>query len=161
GADYLDHSIPPRLTAGETCGVRVTLENTGTITWRSSRVELHVHMDGRVLAVVPLPRAEAPAGARLTVYFALRAPDTIGSHRVRVELVDREAGPFVHHGVEPLVADLQVDAARPGKTARLFEIARNHNPWFFNPTNGIGQSRDGHPYPLFVARAKGCRIWDA
>jgi glutamate-1-semialdehyde 2,1-aminomutase len=80
---------------------------------------------------------------------------------VRVELVDREAGPFAQHGVEPLVADLHVDAARPGHTARLFEIARNHNPWFFNPTNGIGRSRDGHPFPLFVARAKGCRIWDA
>ena len=160
GADYLDHSIPPRLSAGETCGVRVTLENTGTLTWRRGQVELLVNMDGRALAIVQLPCAEVPAGAPVTLHLALRAPETVGRHRVRIELADRDAGAFAHQGVEPLIVDLAVDAARSGETARLFEIARNHNPWYYNPTNGIGRSRDGHPYPLFVARAKGCRIWD-
>ena len=43
---------------------------------------------------------------------------------------------------------------------RLTEIQRKHNPWHYNPFVGIAESRDGHPFPLFVARAKGCRIWD-
>ena len=37
GVEYLEHSIPARLKAGRDLGVRVTLENTGAITWRSRR----------------------------------------------------------------------------------------------------------------------------
>ena len=46
------------------------------------------------------------------------------------------------------------------ESVRLHEISRKHNPWYYNPLTGIPESRDGRPFPLFISRAKGSRVWD-
>jgi glutamate-1-semialdehyde 2,1-aminomutase len=165
-ATYLDHTIPEQMHAGDTCGVRVTIENIGTATWRAHApegeiVDVVVVVDGTVQSVLPLPQPEVTPGGTVTLHFSLVAPEVPGRREVRLELLHRGRASFAHDGVDPLRACVRVDGAPATETARLFAIARNHNPWHYLPTNGIGASRDGHAFPLFVSRAKGCRFWDA
>lgn len=166
GADYLEHSIPERLKNGVTYGVRLTLKNTGALTWCARppdghRVDVLVFVDDTLLNVLQLPQAEVPPGQRVTLHFPFRAHDAEGPHRVRVELVHQGVTRFGDQGVEPWNIDVYVVPAPWTETVRLFELERKHNPWHYDPLTGITQSRDGHPFPLFISRAKGCRAWDA
>lgn len=165
GADYLEHSIPDRLKAGVTYGVRLTLENTGTLTWFAHPSDGHgvnvlVLVDDTLLATLQLPQAEVAPGQQVTLHFPFRAHDFEGPHRVRVELVHHGVTMFTDQGVEPWNIDVHVVPAPMTESVRIFELSRKHNPWHYNPLLGIPESRDGHPFPLFVSRAKGCRIWD-
>jgi len=165
GVSYLEHSIPDRLNAGVTYGARLTVENTGTLTWPANppdgdRVEVHVVADGAPLAVLPLPHGDVGPGARVTLHFAFRADDIAGPHRVRLELVHRGVRTFADAGVAPCAFDVTVMPVPWTETVRLTELQRKHNPWHYNPFAGISESRDGRPFPLFIARGKGCRVWD-
>jgi glutamate-1-semialdehyde aminotransferase/predicted aldo/keto reductase-like oxidoreductase len=166
GAEYLEHSIPDRLKAGVTYGVRLTLVNTGALTWYAHppdgrRVDLLVFVDDTLLAVLQLPQAEVAPGQQVTWHFPFRAHDDEGPHRVRVELVHQGVTRFSDQRVEPWNIDVHVVSAPMTESVRLHEISRKHNPWYYNPLTGIPESRDGHPFPLFISRAKGCRAWDA
>jgi glutamate-1-semialdehyde aminotransferase/predicted aldo/keto reductase-like oxidoreductase len=159
-AGYVEHSIPACLKAGVTYGVRLTLANTGTLSWFAHPVEgdpvtVLVSVDNTLLATLPLPQAEVAPGQTVTLHFPFRAHDLPGPHHVRVEL-----SAFAAQGVEPWNIDVQVVKAPMTESVRVFELSRKHNPWHYNPLQGITQSRDGHPFPLFVSRAKGCRVWD-
>jgi glutamate-1-semialdehyde 2,1-aminomutase len=164
--DYVEHSLPPRLKNGVTYGVRFLLRNTGTLTWFAhprdgQRVHLEVLVDDTLLAVLALPDSEVAPGREVTFHFPFRAADVVGPHRVRVELVHLGLARFAERGVPPWEIDVEVVSAPMTETVRLHELARKHNPWFWNPIQGITESRDGRPFPLFIARAKGCRVWDA
>ena len=162
GVAWVDHSIPSRMPAGVTMGVHLTIENTGTVAWpgegQPNAVDVRLVIDGSVATQSRFRQSAIHPGGTGTVHAVLRAPDA-GPHRVVVEMW-QGAEAFLHDGVEPLQVRLQVDAAAVTETARLSEIARRRNPWYYNPTAGIGASRDGRTYPLFVARAAGCRLWD-
>jgi glutamate-1-semialdehyde 2,1-aminomutase len=56
---------------------------------------------------------------------------------------------------------LQVEASAVDPSARLGLIAETRNPWFYQPTHGVTLGGSGTPFPVFVARGKGCRVWDA
>jgi glutamate-1-semialdehyde aminotransferase/predicted aldo/keto reductase-like oxidoreductase len=166
GVRYLEHSFPARMKAGVTYGVRLSLRNTGSLTWPAHppdgrRVEVQLFVDDALLAVLPLPHGDVAPGRSVTLHVPVRAHDDEGPHRVRVELVHQAVTSFADRGVEPWRIDVHVVAAPMSESVRLLEISRKHNPWYYNPLSGIPESRDGHPFPLFISRAKGCRAWDA
>lgn len=163
GVSYAEHSFPDDARAGVTYGVRLTMVNTGAMTWRAhspDAVVATVCMDDVLVATLPLPQAEVIPGQQVTWHFPFRAHEDAGTHRVRVELVHQGVTSFLDQGVGPWFIDLHVVAAPATRSMQLLEINRKHNPWHYNPLTGIGQSREGHPFPLFVTRAKGCRVWD-
>lgn len=165
GVDYLEHSIPDQLKAGVTYGVRLVLGNTGSLTWYAHppdghRVEVLVLVDGVLLAVLRLPQPEVAPGQQVTLHFPFRAHDVAGPHQVRVELLHQGVTGFADQGVAPWIIGVQAVSAPMTESVRLFELSRKHNPWYYNPLNGVPESRDGRPFPLFIARGKGCQVWD-
>lgn len=165
GVECVEHSIPRRLRCGVTYGARVTLKNTGTLTWRARPpdgcgVDLQVFVDDVPHLVLPLPDEETGPGRQATWHFPFRAPDAPGAHTVRAELAHRGGAAFSEGGVEPWRMEVEVEGAPASESMRLHELSRKHNPWYYNPMAGIARSRDGRPFPLFVSEAKGCRIRD-
>ena len=53
---------------------------------------------------------------------------------------------------------MEVSAAPPTESLRLVGFARKHNPSVYNPLNGILESRDGHPFPVFIAKDQAARV---
>src|SRR3972149_6469016 len=52
--------------------------------------------------------------------------------------------------------ELQAYQRRTKKSAHAWETAKRHIPLGVNSNYGVGE-----PYPLYVRRAKGSRVWDA
>ncbi len=161
GVDYLDHSLSAPMNTSVTYGARMTMRNSGTFTWRTGEVAAHVSVDDTLLAVLPLPQPEVLPDQQAVWHFAFRADDRAGTHRVRVELIHHGVAAFAERGVTPWTFDAVVHRARMTESVRLAELSRKHNPWYYNPLTSIAHSADGRPYPLFIARGKGCRVWDA
>jgi glutamate-1-semialdehyde aminotransferase len=107
-----------------------------------------------------MPQAEVHPGERVTVYFPLRLPCSIGAHELQLELVEQQVTLFTDQGVEPLKLILWVDPAPVSRSAVLYEAAARIAPWYYQPTQGVGHSVDGRNFPLFISRAKGCYVWD-
>lgn len=165
GARYVEHTIPTRLRAGMTGGYGLTLENTGSLVWRSHppdgrSVETHVSIDDVLYSVLPLPRQEVARGEKVTLHFALQPPHGEGRHQLRVELVHRPDILFSYEGVPPLTLDIEVERAECTKSTRPSALALKYNPYYYHPTQSIQHSADGRSFPLFISRAKGCRVWD-
>jgi glutamate-1-semialdehyde 2,1-aminomutase len=161
---YLEHNIPPRMPCKSVLGVRVRVENRGTKTWclhdpQGRRVDLVVFCDDEVWATHHLPVAEVRPGQRVTVHFALRAPNGEGPHTLKVDLVEQGVTSFEHRGARPLTLALHAEATRPTASAELSEEAARISPWHYQPSRGIHRSADGADYPLFVSRASGCHLW--
>lgn len=166
GVTWGEHTIPATMEAGLTVGVRVSLRNTGSLAWRPHPedrhpVEVAVFVDEALYSVLVLPRPEVRCSEGVTLHFALRGPAGEGVHRVRVEPVHQHVTWFAAQGVPPLVVDLAVTAALPSGDAEPFATALAHNPWYYQPTQGISRSRDGRGFPLFITEARGCRVRDA
>ena len=121
---------------------------------------MSVSVDGVPQALLHLPQPTVARGQVVTLHTPFRAPDDEGPCRLRVELVHQGVTSFTDQGVDPWQIDVNVVAAPMTESVRLHEIARKHNPWYYNPLTGIPESRDGHPFPLFISRAKGARVWD-
>ncbi len=165
GAQLLEHSIPQLLNNGQTYGVRLTIKNTGSFTWHADHanerpMRVEVLVDNVLQAALDLADNPVAPQHATTRHFSFRAPDTAGPHRVRIELVHQGVTRLTDQGVPAWTVDVQVQLKAWSRTIELFEIERNHNPWHYNPFQGITQSRDGHPFPLFIERAKGCTVWD-
>lgn len=163
--EYLEHSIPDRLKAGATYGVWLAIRNAGSLTWYAHPpdnhgVELLVFVNDSPLPPLQLPQDAVAPGQQVSLHFPFRAHEEAGRYRVRVELVHRGMALFSDYGVEPWNIDVLVIAAPRTESLRLAEIARKHNPWYYDPLAGIAESREGYPFPLFIARAKGCRVWN-
>src|SRR5262249_12889707 len=151
--------------AGVTYGVRFLFENTGAVAWQAHPSDGHpvkvlISVDDALLDYLSLPVAEVAPGQQVTLHFPFRAHDTVGPHRVRVELVHEGAARFADLGVDPWIIDVRVVSAAATESVRMFELSRKHNPWYYNPLQGVPESRNGHPFPLFISRAKGCKVWD-
>jgi glutamate-1-semialdehyde aminotransferase len=165
GARYVEHSIPMHPAAGVVYGVRLTVVNTGSLTWQARPgdghpVKIDVSVDDTPLISIDLPGEAVGPGEEATVHFPFRAPDTPGVHRVAVDLVHAGITRFSDQHVSPWPIDITVVDVPPTPTTRLFELQRKHNPWRYDPFCGVARSRDGHPFPLVVADARGCRVWD-
>jgi glutamate-1-semialdehyde aminotransferase/predicted aldo/keto reductase-like oxidoreductase len=166
GARVCEHSVPTHSTPGRTWGVRVQFENTGALTWCADDpdghpVECAIFIDDEAFGVLRLPRAHVTTGECVTVHAAIRAPKTSGAHEVRIELVHQHVAWFSAHDVSPLRVPMHVDGeADTSVTAVAFEQSVRRNLWHYQPTSGIAQSRDGHPFPLFISRASGRHVWD-
>ena len=166
GIEYSWTSIPTVLDAGETYGGSVTLTNTGRLTWPSAPadghpVEICLFMDDALYAVLSLPNGDVKTGTSVTLPWAFRPPPTPGAHTLRIEAVHQHVTWFAAQGAAPLVVPLTVRAVEESATSRAMRRTLAHNLWHFLPTSGIHHGRDGRPFPLFVTRAKGCRLWDA
>ncbi len=79
----------------------------------------------------------------------------------RIDLVRRPGIRFSLKGVEPLTIDVEVECAQQTESARPAQAALAHNLWYYQPTVGIQEARDGRTFPLFISKAKGCHVWDA
>ena len=159
-AHYIEHTIPSRLRAGITSSYSVTIENRGSLAWKAG-TEVVISIDDVTYAVLGLPRPEVASGDRVTLHFALRAPDHEGRHRIQIDLSQRPGIRFSLDGSPPLTMHVEVERALPTASAPLSDIALAHNLWYFQPTVGIRSSRDGQSYPLFISKSKGCHVWDA
>lgn len=165
GVHYHDHNIPERLPARTVWGAWVCVENRGAQPWRDyhpdgHRVDLLVICDGTVIATHPMPRAEVCPGERVTVHFPLQLSCEAGVHQLRLELVQQHVTSFADQGVEPLTVTVRVEAAPLSRSAALHEQAARIAPWYYQPTQGVARAVDGRHFPLFVAKAKGCHLWD-
>jgi glutamate-1-semialdehyde 2,1-aminomutase len=162
---YVEHTLPTRLRAGVTQGYRLTIENTGSLTWRSHpsdgrSVEAFVSFDDVVYAVLPLPRPEVAPGETVTLHFALQPPRHEGRHRLEIDLVARPGVRFSLAGSAALTIDVEVERGQATAGASSSNLALAHNPWYYQPTQGIQHGPDGRSFPLFISRAKGCHVWD-
>jgi hypothetical protein len=107
----------PELRAGAETTVRVALQNAGTATWRSRRLEgvkLSYHwLDDRGNAIVwdgpraDLERPIAP-GEEVEVAVLLRAPQPPGRYRLAFDLVEELRFWFAEVGSSPLELDVEV-----------------------------------------------------
>lgn len=164
-AQLLEHTFPAQANNGVTHGVLLRLQNTGTLPWQahaagSQGVHVHVLVDNVLLAPLGLADAEVPPGAETAIHFPFRAPDQAGPHTIRLELHREDGAALPGHRPIAWTHSLQVNAAPWTRTVELFELERNHNPWHYNPFQGITHTRDGKPLPLFIERAQGSRVWD-
>ncbi len=165
GAEYRAHNVPATLAAGTLFGAWVRLANTGTFAWTRSdgalpRVDLCVFWDGVLGGTYALPDAVAP-GTASDVHFALRAPAQAGQHVLTLDLVEQGVTLLSQAGVAPLRLDLRVTPASLHESERLHARAVRSSPWHEQPTRGIHRAHAGCSFPLFAARAQGCRMWDA
>jgi glutamate-1-semialdehyde 2,1-aminomutase len=162
--EIVEHTLPPAVTAGETYGVRLTLVNTGSMTWAAAPpdghcVHLFVLFGEALYQKVPLPHGDVPPGGRVTFHFALRLAEA-GRHLVRLELIHERRAWFSQHGCPGVAVDVEASAPLHDATGIALERSLARNLWHFQPTSGIRRFRDGRTVPLFVSRAKGCRVWD-
>jgi glutamate-1-semialdehyde aminotransferase len=163
GIRWIDHDIPVRLSAGSVRGLRVTLENTGNFPWSGAppgAVYLVVRLDGEWVDTHKLPRGWIPPGERTTVLFPFTAPSEPGSYRLGLDLIAWNEAHFQERGVPPLEVELVIESAVVRPSTKWFQVARRVNPWHYAPTNGICEGASGALYPVYAARAEGCRQWD-
>lgn len=165
GAVYVKHNIPHQLRSGSVYGARITLENSGDFTWRrddpgGGRVDLVLRFGNRVAGTYQMPRSTVKPGDRVTLCFPLSVPLKEGPHPVLMELVEQGVAWFSERGVAPLAMTLNCHSPKALSPGDPFHVSRSVNPWHYRPTGGIERSGEGMTYPLFVSRAKGCRLWD-
>ncbi|HEX6810586.1 MAG TPA: aminotransferase class III-fold pyridoxal phosphate-dependent enzyme [Planctomycetota bacterium] len=165
GVRYLDWTVPERAAPGSTVTIRLVLENTGTMTWRSTaplgnRVSVGLFCDGSIAATLELPVAEVPAGGTVTLHHLLAVPTEPGPHTLRFELVEQLVVRFTDRGVAPLEVKLVADQALVDPNLRLRQLAKRVSPWHYHPTGSANAALDGTAFPVFAARATGCRITD-
>lgn len=190
GVGWLGRRLPGRLPAGRVFPVALTLRNTGALHWQSQppdgrSVDLVVRVDGELVATHKLPRGITAPGETLHVRFALAAPTTAGPVTLRFELVRQQVAFFADRGVAPLEHVLHVEPAAGSSAAHaaaghashrdqyaaaadvddptdaLWSVAVARDPWHYQPTRGVARGCDGHRYPVFVERSRGCRLWDS
>ncbi|MBW1780431.1 MAG: aminotransferase class III-fold pyridoxal phosphate-dependent enzyme [Deltaproteobacteria bacterium] len=165
GVTYRGHNIPQRLPARTVWGAWVCLENSGPKTWQrhhpeGKQVDLIVYCNGQLLATHPMPRPEIAPGDYVTLHFPFQAPARPGGCKIVLDLVAQNEARFSDQGVKPLIIKSRIDPPIGDRSSEIYEQAGRINPWYYQPTRGISRSPDGHTYPLFVSKAKGCYLWD-
>lgn len=166
GVTWVEHNIPDRLPARRVYPAKVRFTNTGDFTWLSTppdgrSVDLVVRLDDEIVATHKLPRGEVPPGGEVCVRFPFTAPSDSGSVTLRFELVRQKVALFLDRGVVPLTANLVVDPPVDDRNDDLWATATARDPWCYQPTQGIARGLEGHTYPVFAVRSKGCKLWDA
>jgi glutamate-1-semialdehyde aminotransferase len=123
-------------------------------------VGLAVSWGTEVVANCLLPRPHIHPGEEATVLFSVTTPEEVGTHCLRLELVEYEVTTFADRGVEPVKVDIQIEAAKSERTEQLWSRMQRFDPWQYLPTQGVRRGPSGTTYPVFVERAEGCRVWD-
>lgn len=164
GVQYLGHNIPDQLPAGTVHGARVTIKNTGNMTWQrhhpgGNRVDLVVVGDGDPVTC-KMPRSQVRPGEETTICFPLRIPSREGPYTIHLDLVEQKVSWFSHQGIEPLIVDILVEPAEKNWNPQVADAAFNICPWHYQPSHGVSRSADGRSFPLFVTRARGSHIRD-
>ena len=165
------HNLPPRIPAGWTHGARLTLVNRSNFPWRSraighegsferGEIALVVRENGEWTATHKLPRYEVHPGEGVTIHFALIAPAMPGKQHLTFDLIEWDIAHFQDQGSKPLEHWLEVERPSKRKTAEVQRVARRVNPWHFMPSGGVIEDSEGHLYPSYIVRAKGCKVWD-
>jgi glutamate-1-semialdehyde 2,1-aminomutase len=164
GAAYIEHHIPAMVPPGTRVGAWVCIENRGELAWdaapdQQTYISLVVQLDGHVVGTW---RLQSRVGRRekTTVHFAFRAPLSPGPYSLQVGLVHQGVCTFEQQGVPPLRLALQVEAASVDPGAGVGIIGETRNPWFYQPSHGVTLGGSGGRFPAFIARGKGCRVWD-
>ena len=123
GVEYVAHTVPATVQAGQPYTVALTLRNTGTFPWEPDG-EAPVHLahhwmapDGHVAGWwdafrVRLPRAVAPGETVRVEGIALRAPEKPGAYTLRWDLVQEGVAWFSAKGAPALEVPVTV-VARP------------------------------------------------
>ena len=163
-ATFVSHDVPDTAAAHAVLPVHLELRNAGVAPWPGASaggpaVEVVVYHDDIAVSRHPLPPGPVPPGGRVHVHGTLRFTRP-GRVRVGFALVtDGGRGP-APNGAEPLEVEVQVTEPLGSVTDRDWDRAVRHDPWSYQPTQGLARGRDGHRYPLFTHRARGCRLWD-
>jgi glutamate-1-semialdehyde aminotransferase/ferredoxin len=164
-AAYLAHRLPASVPPGARLGVWVRLENTGSFTWDvntiggARQISVAAHINDRFAGGVALLQP-VPPGGRADVHLAMEAPARAGNYEVEIGLVHEGVAFFKARGVAPLMAPLKVVGKSVAEGSRAFEVMRERNSWFYQPSSGITVAADGGSYPAMVTRARGCHLWD-
>ncbi|GEM_PF-6004729 len=123
GVEYVAHTVPAQMRAGQSYVVALTVRNTGTQPW-SPEWPAPVHLahhwvtsDGHVAGWwdafrVKLPKAVAPGEAVRLEGIVLRAPERAGQYVVRWDLVEEGRAWFSDLGAPALEVPVTV-VARP------------------------------------------------
>ena len=111
---------PGQMAAGDTFSVRVSIENCGDTLWLTSATPragvvmpaVRVHDESGLLVTEfhgepLLPAAVAP-DETVTIKIEYRAPQRVGSYRMKIDLVDQQVAWFEQRGSEPLVIHFEV-----------------------------------------------------
>ena len=96
--------------------------------------------------------------SRCTSLFSL--PKTPGGYKLKIDLVHQNVTFFLSSRDGPTDREFEVEETGSLLTGKLYERALQTNSWFYAPTRGVSNSRDGRGFPIFVSKAKGCHIWD-
>ncbi|MCG8643789.1 MAG: aminotransferase class III-fold pyridoxal phosphate-dependent enzyme [Desulfobacterales bacterium] len=165
GVRYLTHNIPEILPAKSVFPARVSLENTGDLTWLKHQVDgryvaLYLRYGEQIIETIPLPAKEVKPGQKMTVYFALKVPAETGSLTLMLEMAEHEVALFRHLGVPPLELTVTISPPANDPNDHLWDMALQYNPWHFQPTRGICRGENNHVYPVIAKSAKGAKLYD-
>lgn len=165
-ARYVEHNVPSRCVAAQTCVYRVVVENTGRAAWHRDPAGgdfagLGISIDGVLVTVGRAIRKVVEPGQRATFAVTVKMPSEPGAHGVSFDMMISGRTWFSQVGTDRLELKVEVVGGERTRTDELAGIAERRNWWFFSPGQGVYRSRSGRPtYPLFADKAKGCRIWD-
>jgi glutamate-1-semialdehyde 2,1-aminomutase len=118
-----------------------------------------VRVNGSAQSRTPLPHTVAPGQCwtgSVQVWFK-RQPGMCEWTFSLEQKADERGAEVI---AERLALRIEIEPESPGATSAALKISRRANAWFYWPSQGVHRSRDGHAYPLFIKRAKGCRITD-
>ena len=165
GVAYVEHNLPPHLSADIVHAARITLENTGTRIWTRNQaagknVEMMVSVDNTHVSSHPLSLSHVYPGEKVTIHFPFKAPTDRGLHRICIELVELNVSLFKNNGVDSLIVDIEIGEKIVDSNSKYYKLASSINPWYYQPTQGISKGADGRSFPLFISRTKGCYSWD-
>lgn len=161
----VSHNIPDNLPTGTTYLVEISLQNTGSETWKNphpkgNRVDLVLYWDDGPPETYLLPPGDIPPSAEITVNFPLKVPPAVGRQQITVDLVKQNVTLFSDQGANPLIVMVDMYADQESIRSTLFEEAVQLAPWFYLPAQSVARSSNGLAYPRFVYRAKGALFWD-
>jgi glutamate-1-semialdehyde 2,1-aminomutase len=165
-ADYFDVNLPAEIAAGMMWSLRVSVRNTSDWIWmreepEGKNVDLTVWIDGRIAVTHALPAAEIHPGQHVHVRLPLQIPDSAGTHEIVIDMIEQNVARFQDKGSVPHRQAIKVIAAPVTTSAMLQEKVNRICPWNYQPSGGLQVGAGDARYPLFVARSKGCRFWDA
>src|SRR5690349_21771100 len=158
GVEYLHHNLPATLAADAKWVLWVSVRNTGTRPWQHNpgagvRTDIALYIDDELHVMSPLSAHVAPMES-VTTSIPFQPPPQLGTHRLRIELVEQRVAWFRDHKVSPLVVPFEVVSRTPLSEDPLASVA-TANPWFYSPSQLVRQSADGSTYPILIERAEG------
>ena len=162
---FLEHGAPGSVVPQSRFGVRVLVQNRGTMTWdptgaNGRHVSVVVTIDGQVAGGAQLARPVPPLHED-HVHIVVPAPAKPGHYRLAVNLVHEGVTFFLDQGVPSLEMPLEVRTTPAPVGAEMYELALRSNSWFYQPTGGVSHAADGTGFPLLLRQAKGCHVWDS